>query len=134
MKFDEAKARVDYEKSKSKAQEYINDPEKTKKLFEKAKEKANRVKGPLDKIWEDIQLMFGIVKDWFSGEYKEVPVGSIIAIIGGIIYFVSPIDLVPDFVPAAGYIDDVFVLGLVINQVSSDLQKYKEWKESRKNQ
>jgi len=131
MKFDEAKAKVDYEKSKSKAQEYINDPEKTKKLFEEAAKKANRVKGPLDKIWEEIQLMFGIVKDWFSGEYKEVPVGSIIAIIGGIIYFVSPIDLVPDFIPAAGYLDDVFVLGLVINQVRSDLQKYKEWKESR---
>lgn len=131
MKYDEAKVKSDFEKSKSRAQEYINDPEKTKKLLDAAAKKADDIKGPLDKIWEDIQLMFGIVRDWLSGDYKEVPVGSIIAIIGGIIYFVAPIDVVPDFIPGAGYLDDVFVLGLVINQVKSDLQKYKVWKYSK---
>jgi uncharacterized membrane protein YkvA (DUF1232 family) len=44
----------------------------------------------------------------------------------GLLYLVSPIDLIPDFLPG-GYIDDAMVLAIVIKQVSSDLDKYKEW-------
>jgi uncharacterized membrane protein YkvA (DUF1232 family) len=131
MKLDEAKVKSDLEGYKSKAQEYANDPEKTEKLFSEAVKKADGLKGPLEKVWEDLQLMFGIVMDWIKGEYRDVPIGSIIAIITAIIYFVSPIDIIPDFIPVAGYVDDVFVVGLVINQVRADLHKYKVWKENR---
>lgn len=116
-----------------KAKEYANDKKKAKKLVDEAMKKAKREKGnkgPLDDIWEKIQLLFSMVKDWASGEYKDVPIGSIIIIIIGILYFVSPVDIIPDFVPGAGYIDDVFILSLVFKQVSSDIEKYKEWSEA----
>lgn len=129
--FDQKKAEQQYEKAKNKAQELIDDPEKAKKVFNDAIKKADSAKGPLEKVWQDLQLMFGIVRDWFKGEYKEIPVGSIIAILGALIYFVSPIDLIPDFIPGVGYIDDVFILGLVISQIRADLNKYKLWKESK---
>ena len=131
MQFDESKAKSNLEGYKNKAQEYVDNPEKAKKLLNDAIKKADNLKGPLEKIWDDLQLMFGIVKDWITGEYREVPIGSIIAIIAGVLYFVSPIDLIPDFIPVAGFIDDIFVIGLVINQVRADLYKYKEWKDNR---
>lgn len=108
-----------------KAKEYSKDKKKTKKLLNEAIEKAKK-KGPFEEIWESIQLLFRIVKDWISGDYKDVPKGSIIAIIIGLLYFVSPIDIIPDFIPG-GLVDDALVLGLVIKQVKSDLDKYKEW-------
>lgn len=108
-----------------KAKEYSKDKKKTKKLLDEAIEKAKK-KGPLEEIWDNIQLLFGIVKDWISGNYKDVPIGSIIAIIIGLLYFVSPIDIIPDFIPG-GLVDDALVLGLIIKQVKSDLDKYKEW-------
>jgi uncharacterized membrane protein YkvA (DUF1232 family) len=108
-----------------KAKEYSQDKKKTKKLLDDAMEKAKK-KGPFEAIWENIQLLFGIVKDWISGDYKDVPIGSIIAIIVGLLYFVSPIDIIPDFIPG-GLVDDALVLGLIIKQVKSDLDKYKEW-------
>ncbi|EGW37785.1 YkvA family protein [Desulfosporosinus sp. OT] len=129
--FDQKKAERQYEKAKNKAQELIDDPEKAKKVLNDAIKKADSAKGPLEKVWQDQLLMFGIVRDWFKGEYKEIPVGSIIAILGALIYFVSPIDLIPDFIPGVGYIDDVFILGLVISQIRADLNKYKLWKESK---
>lgn len=97
--------------------------------FVKAK-KFEKKKGPLEEIWDSIQLLFGLIKDWASGDYKDVPIGSIILIIIGILYFVSPIDIVPDFFPG-GIIDDAVVLGLVIKQLSSDLDKYYAWKENQ---
>lgn len=114
-----------------KAKEYAGDKDKTSKLLRDAAKKANdleKKKGPLEEIWDNIQLLFGMVKDWISGEYREIPVGSIVVIIMGLLYFVSPVDLIPDFIPG-GLVDDALVLGLVIKQVKSDIDKYRVWKE-----
>ena len=113
-----------------KAEGYAQDKEKLGGLLNEAVNKAQK-KGPLEEIWENLQLLFGIVRDWMSGEYKEVPTGSIILIIIGLLYFVSPIDLIPDFLPG-GIIDDAVVLGFIIKQIISDLDKYKQWREQKK--
>lgn len=118
-----------------KAKEFANDKKKAKKLVDEAMKKAKREKGkkgPIDDIWEKIHLLFSLVKDWASGEYKDVPIGSIVIIIIAILYFVSPVDFIPDAIPGAGYIDDVLILSLVFKQVSSDIEKYKEWSEAKK--
>lgn len=111
-----------------KAKDYANNKKKTQKLVDEAIKKA-RKKGPLEEIWDDVQLVFSIVKDWATGRYTEIPTGSIVAIIIGLLYFVSPIDLIPDCLPG-GLIDDAAVLALVFKQVRSDLEKYAEWRES----
>lgn len=127
--FEPKQAEEGFEKAKSKAKDLFEHPEQAKKLLEDAIHKAGPASGALEKVWEELQLMFSLIKDWLSGAYREVPKGSIVAILAGLIYFISPIDVIPDFIPIAGYIDDVFVLGLVINQVRADLHKYKAWKD-----
>ena len=97
--------------------------------------KASREKGkrgPIEEAWEKMQLLFGLVKDWASGEYRDIPVGSIIAIIIALLYFVSPIDLLPDVIPGVGYTDDVAVIVLVFKQIDSDVEKYKTWLEKNR--
>jgi len=116
----------EYEKYRKKAEEYINDREKTRNLLEQATKKAKK-QGPLDKIWDDIQLMFGLLGDWLSGTYK-VSTGTILAILGAVIYFVTPIDAIPDFIPVLGWMDDAAVFTLVINQIRAELDRYKAWK------
>ncbi len=39
-------------------------------------------------------------------------------IIGTALYFVSPIDIAPDFLPIVGQLDDVFLLTLLVSEVS----------------
>ncbi len=53
------------------------------------------------------------------------------SIIAAIVYFVSPIDLIPDFIPIVGYIDDVFIIGLVIRSVKADLDRFLLWESTR---
>lgn len=115
-------------KSKTKAEELLKDKEKTQKTLEDAFKKAKDKKGPISKVFEDLKLMMSLVKDYISGKYREIPYGSIVAAVGGILYFLSPIDLIPDFIPVVGYIDDVFVIGLVLKQIHADLELYAEWK------
>ncbi|TKI55291.1 DUF1232 domain-containing protein [Brevibacillus antibioticus] len=107
----------------SKASEYLNDKEKASTLLKKADKKA------IGDVWEKLQLLFHIFGDWTSGKYRAIPVKSILMIIGGILYFVSPVDAITDFIPVVGLLDDATIIGLVFRQVSSDLALYKEWKQ-----
>ena len=95
-------------------------------------EKASKYKNQLEKVWEYLQLFFSIVKDYINGNYKEIPIKTIISIVASLLYLISPIDLIPDFIPGVGLIDDVFVIGLVISGAKSDLDKYKDWKSNNK--
>lgn len=125
IKFEDLKAKFG-----KKAKEYANDKKKTQKLVNDAMKKAKRSKkeSSFEEIWDNIQLLFQLAKDWSTAQYTQIPIGSMIAIIMGLLYFVSPIDFVPDFLPG-GLIDDAFVLSLIIRQIKTDLYKYKEWKE-----
>ncbi|NCB41970.1 MAG: DUF1232 domain-containing protein [Clostridia bacterium] len=113
---------------KQKATDYFENPKKLENLLSEANKKAQNNSGPFDEIWNKLQLMFSMIKDWMNGSYREVPTGSIIAIIAGLIYLVNPLDLIPDYIPVAGLVDDIAILGLIIKQISSDLDKYEEWK------
>lgn len=117
-----------YKRYQKKADEYLKDKEKATKLLDSAKEKAEKRKGPLHDAWENIQLFFSIFEDWIKGRYKKIPVRSIVMITVGIIYFVMPLDLIPDFLIGLGFADDAAVLVFVFKQISNDLEDYKVWK------
>lgn len=122
------KVESSFKNSKEEAEKLIEDKDKTNKKLDEAFKKASANKGKLEEVWNYLQLFFSISRDYINGNYREIPKGSIIAIIGALIYFLSPIDLIPDFIPVIGYVDDIFVLGLVFNQVKSDLDEYEIWK------
>ena len=121
-----------YKKYKNRADEYLNDREKAATLLDSAREKAEKKKGPLHDAWENIQLFFSVFDDWVKGRYKVIPFRSIAMITVGIIYFVIPTDLIPDFIIGLGYGDDVAVLVFIMKQISNDLADYKAWKEKQK--
>ncbi len=114
--------------SKTKASELIKDKEKAKAKIDEAFTKATANKEGLQNVWSQLQLLLSLAKDYFNGSYRDISANSIIAIIAGILYFLSPVDLIPDFILGFGLIDDVFIIGLVIKQVVKDLDKYRTWK------
>ena len=82
------------------------------------------LKGFLD----DVKLFFSMLKDFFTKKYTEVPVGTIMAIAGSLLYVLAPIDVIPDFIPVAGYLDDAGIIALCMKFVKNDLDKYKNFK------
>lgn len=117
-----------FSSSKTKASELVKDKEKIKKKLNEAYEKANKNKENMGSIWDQFQLLLSLAKDYFNGSYKDISKNSVLAIVAGMLYFLSPVDLIPDFILGFGLIDDVFILGLVIKQVALDIQKYQKWK------
>ena len=117
-----------FEQFKNRAAKLLKDKDKIQDTLKRAFEKALENEGPIAEVFNDLKLLLSLVKDYISGAYREIPYGSIIAAVAGILYFLSPIDFIPDFIPGIGLVDDVFVIGLVLKKIHSDLQRYKEWK------
>jgi len=101
-----------------------------KKAVESSEEILTKVKSSsfFSKQFAKVALLIMMLKDYWNGEYREVPWGIIAAIVAALLYILSPIDLLPDFIPFIGYTDDVALLLLVWAGISHEVQKYCEWK------
>lgn len=72
-----------------------------------------------------------LIKAYALGQYREVPWKTLLLIVAAVIYFVNPLDLVPDIIPLTGLTDDFAVLIWVYNSVSNEIQKFLEWEKNK---
>ena len=77
-----------------------------------------------------IPIMISLIKHYVEGKYTTVPYGTILAIMSALIYVLSPVDIIPDFIPFVGHLDDVAVMGLCLSMVKTDIEAYDEWRQS----
>ena len=102
-----------------------------KKVVDRANDITEKVlrSGPLQRFIKDVALLISMVKDYWSGTYRRMPWWVMAAIVFTLLYVLSPIDLIPDFIPVIGLLDDALVMGLCLALIEQDLLKYQEWKE-----
>ncbi len=82
----------------------------------------------LKKYTELGKVMYGMLKDYRKGVYTQVPWFTIATIAFAFLYVLNPLDIVPDFIPGLGYIDDFAVLTFGLRFIESDLHNYLDWK------
>ena len=81
----------------------------------------------LRQYWKDIKTSFALLKDWYMGNYTKIPFRMVASIAAAMLYMVSPLDLVPDWVPFGGLLDDALVLAAVFTMSRRDLDEYLAW-------
>ncbi|MGO3182420.1 MAG: YkvA family protein [Aequorivita sp.] len=74
------------------------------------------------------KIMVLMLKDVKNSVYKEIPWFTIATVVFALLYVLNPFDLIPDFIPGIGYVDDVSVLGIGVGWIQTDLHKYLDWK------
>lgn len=79
----------------------------------------------LDDKMSDFKLLIQMAKDVFSGKYK-MNAWNLSVIVGTIVYVISPVDTVPDFLPILGWLDDVTIVGYALSKLSTEMKRYKE--------
>ncbi|WP_436517518.1 YkvA family protein [Ekhidna sp. To15] len=125
--------------------------DKTEKIWEKAKETAgdkgkikatlsaagNKLKrlaensNELQELKSKLEILMRMVQAHLSGEYRAFPVSSIILIVFALVYFITPMDLIPDFIPALGFTDDASVVFLIVKKLNRDIKKFHLWEEEQ---
>jgi len=123
-------AEREFSKIENNAKEYVEDKKNIGRLLNEALEKADKSKGLLGKILDDLIVLFRLVKAWGRGKYSTVPIRTITLIIATLLYFVNPFDVIPDFIPAVGYLDDAALIAAGIQAIRGDLSDFKRWEKS----
>lgn len=98
-------------------------PEKVAKVLDSVNQRLPIVKSLLGKV----KTLYAMLRD------KEFAMAwsSKTMVIAGLLYFISPIDLLPDYIPILGYIDDAFVMSVVMNAMASEIERYKAYMEQK---
>lgn len=94
--------------------------------FKKVRDKY-RDHPKVGKLVRQCELLYLVIKDWVGGQY-EMPWYAIGAIATALLYVISPIDFIPDFIPVVGYLDDLFIVMLCVRLLQAELKKYCEVK------
>ena len=121
---------------------------KKKKIFNEAKETVGSKKKLSDVVsrsteklkkiatdsaeWKELRskvsVLIQMVQTHVSGQYKAFSSGSLLLVVFALIYFITPTDLIPDFIPALGFTDDASVLYLIYRKLSTDIEAFMDWK------
>jgi uncharacterized membrane protein YkvA (DUF1232 family) len=89
---------------------------------------------PKLKAWmEQGKLILSMVKDYWSGKYREVPYWVISAGALALLYVLNPVDVIPDIILGVGYLDDATVVAFCLKLIERELERYKEWQVAQKN-
>ena len=101
---------------------------------ESTAERLSKKAGFISQYWEDIKTSFSLIRDWFNGSYDKIPGRMIASLAGALIYFISPVDLILDWIPMAGFLDDAAILAAVFKLSEADLKFYRKWKRKQQSE
>lgn len=85
----------------------------------------------LGSLMEDVRLLQALCMAYWRGEYRAISGKSMITVVAGLMYFVSPIDLIPDWILGVGMLDDIAVLGWVMKTLSHELDAFRAWRSTQ---
>lgn len=118
-----------------KAKTIIKEKDGVSKLISQSGSKLKSFAKDSD-IWKELQskleVLIKMMKCHVSGEYKAFSNSSILLIVFALAYFVTPTDVIPDFVPALGFTDDASVIFLIYRKLNKDIEHFLEWSGSKK--
>lgn len=86
-------------------------------------------KGPLRTFFGNLRDLFGMLRAYIKGDYRKVPWSTVAAGVATLLYILSPIDAIPDFIPGAGLVDDAAVFALALKLIGKDLAKFAAWRD-----
>ncbi|WP_093832268.1 YkvA family protein [Spirosoma endophyticum] len=97
-------------------------------LIRDAVEKSGGLSGANISAFRDqLGVVTRLLKAYASGQYRELPWKTLIRIIAVLIYFVSPIDILPDFLPIVGLTDDIALMFWLFSGIKDDIEKFRQW-------
>ncbi|MEM1229675.1 MAG: YkvA family protein [Pseudomonadota bacterium] len=120
-----------WDRHESRARKLLKDPQALRDLAGRGAAKLDGAAGAgrLAAVRAELLTLLALLRAYASGAYREVSGGALLSIAAAIVYFVSPLDAIPDFILGLGLIDDVAIIGYVLQQVRSELEAFRRWQE-----
>lgn len=125
---DDKSALRELKKGYGKAKTLLNDVDELERFLQRLEKKLKTIPVAGDKL-AVLPIMISLVRNYIKKEYTDVPIGTVIAVTSALIYVLSPVDIIPDSIPVAGYLDDAAIVTACWELVKSDVEEYKSWRQ-----
>lgn len=119
-----------YRRAKEKASRIVGDNDKMNDLVSASKDKLGNINfedSKVSRMAVSLRIMARMIKAYAKGSYRELPWRSLAAIVAGLVYFLMPLDLIPDFIPFTGFLDDFTVIMLISGAFRQDIEDFLLW-------
>jgi uncharacterized membrane protein YkvA (DUF1232 family) len=101
------------------------------KLSDKVYQKAEQAVQNYADTAARIKTVTRMLKAWRKKEYRNIDKSSIFIAIVILLYYVNPIDLIPDFIPVIGGLDDLILLGFLLKVIDKEIEKFTTWEQQQ---
>ncbi|AGA76399.1 YkvA family protein [Echinicola vietnamensis] len=124
------KAKRMYEK---KAERIAQSKEKVHVLLERVTEKLHQVADnpTVQESRYYLETLIRMVKAYYKNEYRAFSTKTLVLLVLGLLYFVMPLDFIPDFIAGLGFVDDLSVLLAVTKSMQHDIEDFLEWERTK---
>ena len=117
-----------YDVFRRRAERLIDSPHRMQKLLRQAARKLTSRGGEgLLEARDELQTAISLLTAWLKRDYTDVSTKTLISLVAAVLYFVVPIDVIPDFLLGWGFIDDMAVIAYSFSQIREEITRYSEW-------
>ncbi|MBG8553934.1 DUF1232 domain-containing protein [Hymenobacter sp. BT594] len=81
-------------------------------------------------LFDVARTVVRLVRNYVSGDYRQIDTGTIVSALGVLLYTLSPVDLVPDFIPVVGFLDDLALLSWFVEKFQGEITRFREWEKT----
>ncbi|WP_438477732.1 YkvA family protein [Streptococcus pluranimalium] len=131
--FNKQQALEELQSRYQKADALLRDDAKMEPFLEKLEKKLKWIPF-VRQEFKMVPILISMVRSYWKKDYTRVPRRTMLAIVSALIYFLSPIDVIPDWIPVLGQVDDALVVATCWKLVNKDVEDYRQWQKERKNQ
>ena len=75
-------------------------------------------------LLKNVRLLFAMIRD----KRFHMSLRAKAIVVGALVYFIVPIDAVPDFIPLIGYLDDAGVISAVVHALVEEIRAYESFR------
>ncbi len=121
---------MSFKRAKHKAQKVAGSRERLMSLIKSVLVKLQHTEDRHEVIQKakiKLYTLVRMLKAYSRGDYKDIPWKSILLITAGLIYFVNPLDIVPDFIPVAGLLDDAAIILFIFGNINKEIEEFNKW-------
>ncbi|MBC5773543.1 DUF1232 domain-containing protein [Pontibacter sp. KCTC 32443] len=118
----------------SKAGGFLGKPAKLAMLLTSAYDKLIDTKSTesgFTQVKEIMQTFIRLVKAYINGSYRAVSNRSLLVGVGVLLYLVTPLDVIPDFIPVLGLLDDISLMAWFVDAFQKEISNFRAWEQNR---